>query len=837
MNNFDYKELLSYHRLKNMKFSEYVERFIENPEPYLHTSSMLVAEAIKHFGYQIVVRSGEPVLSFNIFKDLFSNGVNAVFGQEFSIKKIFDVIESISKDAGPNRGIILLGPPASGKTNIVDLLTLALEQYSKEKIVKLYSYFYQFTDPQDPNRVVEIRPSFMHNPILFFTTILHQDHGITRPRQKLLEYIASTKGNQKKLFIPTYYQHASLDKRSLDIIESLFQNSRNYGKSLFDILEEYIRVEEIEFANAQALGIANIDDMRKLSVTVQPADTREEAMRILSQHLPVKLASQYEGALVNANRGVLHIHDAFSSTTKEADYKPLLMLLGSGKISLESSQTSIDTVVVITTNLDDMEHFDKQLMSSKLLDRVEKVPVNYLRDAQSEIEILKRDMALIKEKYNVDPNLFRIAAYFSVMTRLLPPVKKELPESWSAEKKDLYYRITPEQKMFIYSCEVEDPINTIKKLPYWHPFRNEAFKLGIDLYNEKLLEKTILRRPHGIRLESTFVFTREELKLIDDAFMRELWNEHFLEEGKIGLSVRQLQNIMRNTIANSDGRKILVTSFLNELQKMMREGSTLHHWLSLHSGGASSNVEEIRSRKPIPTRMIGTVSFSEGDGDYGNFKDLVDVVQAIYFCILRFEIITATVDRNPEQIEYELRKYIQFCLLLQAIENKAFAHIMVPKFSFLDPSTGHKFDSPDYAYMESIEKILAPTQNIYEFRREVARKFFTLQSENHLELEENKSLITSRNDQLLGFFEREYHLLLSHRRVDETIDGDILTKIFFKMHTSADPFDKSNLETREFAEKILQNMTTRFGYPPTIALDTIIFAIRSHLIDFKNILN
>jgi hypothetical protein len=139
--------------------------------------------------------------------------------------------------------------------------------------------------------------------------------------------------------------------------------------------------------------------------------------------------------------------------------------------------------------------------------------------------------------------------------------------------------------------------------------------------------------------------------------------------------------------------------------------------------------------------------------------------------------------------------------------------------------------------MESIEKILAPTQNSYEFRREMARKFFNMQSEGKLELEENKSFLTSRKDQVLALFEREYHLFLSHRKVDESIDGDLLTKMFFKMHTHVNPFDKSDLETREFAEKILQNLTTRFGYPSTIALDSIIFAIRSRLIDFKNILN
>ncbi len=357
---FDLRNLLRYQRRKTMRFSEYVDQFIESPEKHLYTSSMLIAEAVRHFGCKIVIRGGEPVISYNIFKDIFSNGVNAVYGQEICIKRLVDVVESISKESGPNRGIVLLGPPASGKTNIIDLISLALEQYTKEESVKIYSFFYKFSDDEDPNHMVQVRSSFQHNPILLFTTILHQETGITKPRQKLFEYINRHRSLHDRIVIPTYYQNASLDKRNLDIIEALLINPRNKGKTLYDILEEYVRVEEIEFNNAQAQGISNIDSMAKLDIRVQPPGIRDESMRLLTQHLPSTVISRYHGALVSANRGLLHIHDAFADGTGES-YRPLLMLLGSGRVSLESSQTSVDTVVVITTNLEDMDKFDQEL--------------------------------------------------------------------------------------------------------------------------------------------------------------------------------------------------------------------------------------------------------------------------------------------------------------------------------------------------------------------------------------------------------------------------------------------------------------------------------------------
>ena len=62
-----------------------------------------------------MIRSGEPVISYNVFKDPFSNGINAVFGQEYCIKQVLDIIESADKEVGPNRGIILVGPPPQEK--------------------------------------------------------------------------------------------------------------------------------------------------------------------------------------------------------------------------------------------------------------------------------------------------------------------------------------------------------------------------------------------------------------------------------------------------------------------------------------------------------------------------------------------------------------------------------------------------------------------------------------------------------------------------------------------------------------------------------------------------
>lgn len=827
---FDYRAILGTERKTSLRFSEFMERFMAEPEALLKTSATMMLEAIRYFGLEIVIRSGEPCLRYKIFQDLFNNGISAVFGQEFCIKRIIDVIESVDKESGPKRGIVLVGPPASGKTNIVDLIARALEEYSKECTEKQYSFFFLLKNGE--GRELEIRSPLMPNPILLFPiTLQNKDGTVSRPRQEVLEHVKRLHGWERPLNISSYYQYATLDKRSLDMLEALRQNPRNEGKTLFEIIEEYVRVEEIEFSVARGKGIANLDDMRQLRVDVRPITLAEDDMRLLNDHFQGKVMYKYEGALLSSNRGLIHIHDAFSGEgphPDESEYKPLLMLLGSGKITMEFTQTPLDNTVLLTTNLEEMHRLDKQLTSSKLLDRIEKVPVNYLLDTISEMDILRRDKTNVRDKYDMDPNLIRVAAYYSVMTRLFPPIRSSFPGHWSAEKIELYRSISPEQKLFIYAAKSEDPVHTIRKLPPWHPFRNECHRLNIDLENEQTLAQLVVSHPEAQSLEECGLFSREQLNVIDDEFMRELHNERYPDEGRFGISIRQLQNIMRNTIANSDGRKVTVSIFLSQLEQMIKEGPDVHHWLTLDAPNRRSTR--------LHSRIVGNIKLAEGEGNFGDYRGLIRVVQGLYHATLKKHITVATVDRDPKRIEFDLRKYLQQALLDKALENKAFAHLIVPRYTYIDPESGEKVDRPDYAFMRSIEAILWEGNALETRRKQLAQKFLDLQASGDILLSGSKPVIASRDDNLIQCFSTEFTALLSHRRTAEDINPVDLRNAFFKRQSSMDEYRKCSARLHAQVDKIMSNMTSRFGYPDEIALDTIIYAIRKEVVDFGHLL-
>lgn len=825
------KELLGYQTVTTKRFSEFTDDLIKNPNDYLHTSSSLIADAIRYYGFDIVIRSGEPIISYNIFKDPFSTGINAVFGQEHCIKHVIDVIECSDNETGLNRGTVLVGPPASGKTNIVDLIIKALEEYTKENAVRIYTFFFKFEGNE--GRSVEIRSRFKHNPLLLIPDKLRTKSGETiRPRQIIFDQIKSYHAGKEEIKIPNFFQNADMDKRTFDIIECLTHSSKNRDKPLYDILEEYVRIEEFELSAAQAKGVANIDDTVRLRARTRRFEVGSDYLELLNEHLPGHTLYFYDGAIVDSNRGILHIHDAFGMGMGAADkdYKPLLMLLGSGKVSVESTQTSVDNTVIITTNIKEMESLDNQIDASKLLDRIEKIPVNYLLDANSEMDILIRDMKNMKEQYIVDPNLLRIASYYSVLTRLLAPNKEKFVNDWSESKRRLYNSITPEQKLFIYASQNEDPVKTIQDLPHWHPFQNEMLRFGLNKHQPKTFENQIIKHPHAINLRDSELFTNSQLKLIDDDFMRVLWNEHYPYEGRTGISFRQLQNIMRNTIANSDGHKIHVGIFLKQLLKVIEEGPKLHHWLKEKHPSKNLNTY-------IASRKIDHSIIPEGVGDYGDYGGLVSVVECIYYSILRKEITVCTVNRDPKQIEYDLRKYLQHALLFNAHKNKAFAHVVVPKYAFIDPISGQKIDQPDEEYMTTIEEILSKTKEIKITRNETTQKFLDLQTSNDLALEENKTLLTSRKDNFLQCFAKEYATLLSYRKADKEINSEHLFNAFF--HKKNDPiqFNLYSKKIQDFTQTIINSMCFRYSYCEESALDTIIFSLRKNIIKFDDILS
>lgn len=799
------EELLSYKHKRDISFSDYLDDVVKNPQPHLKLSTDIILDAIKSYGWKIKMRNGQPVISYNVFKDPFSRGLNAIHGQENCIKSVIDIIYSINKETGPNRGIVLVGPPASGKTNICDLITKAVEEYVKNGNIKLYTFAFKFDEK------VYIKTSFNHNPLLLFPTVLRTEKDVKNPRQEFFDIL---KEEHIDLHIPSFYKDATLDKKVMDILEGLMANPEHKDNTLYDILCKYVVISEFEYSLTQGRGISNIDNMNLLRSDIKKTTLHRKDVEAITKHLPDLDLYQYQGSLVSSNRGILHIHDAFdvaNETTLIQKYKPLLLLLGSGKINIESTQIPLDNITIMTTNLEEMENLEKYLTSVKLLDRIEKIPVNYLIDVNAEIDLLKRDIYGYKKDYDIDPNFFKIAAYFSVMSRLCPP---ETPkDEWTANKGIFYRSLRPDQKMVIYASKTHNIKNLLYNLPYWHPFCQEARQLGINLKNPESYEKNIEQHPDAVDLKECGLFKDKELEYIDDDLKNHLRKEHFPIEGNKGISTRQMQNIIRDVILKSDNRKITVSLFLDQLKGIIDESSYINAWIKM------------------------TKELAKSEHEYFEIEKLIDILESMYWEHLKKELTICITDRDPKSIELDLRKYLQFLMLHNARSNKKFEKLIIQKFSFIDSHSGQKIQDPDYSYMESIEDILIDrNRSVDDFRKSLSKRVLDAIHSKNIVLKVTGNIILSTDDNVMEFFVKEHKKLLSNSRTNDSVNTEQLKDAFFHKQNDKTAYKKCEPKIKEFCEKIINNMVVNFSYSKNTALEAILYAFRHKIINLSTII-
>jgi predicted Ser/Thr protein kinase len=555
--------------------------------------------------------------------------------------------------------------------------------------------------------------------------------------------------------------------------------------------------------------------MSMLKSEIKKTTLHRRDVEAVTKHLPNLDLYQYQGALVSSNRGILHIHDAFDVNNESAliqKYKPLLLLLGSGKINVESTQIPLDNVTLMTTNLEEMANLEKYLTSVKLLDRIEKIPINYLIDVNAEIDLLKRDIHGYKRDYDIDPNFFKIAAYFSVMSRLCPP--KEPKDEWVANKGIFYENLTPDQKMFIYASKTNNIEQLLYNLPYWHPFCTEARHLGIDLKKPDTYKDKIQQHPDAVDLKDCGLFKDKELGYIDEDLKDHLRREHYPKEGNKGISTRQMQNILRDVILKSDNRKITVSLFLDQLKGILEESSYINSWITI------------------------TKELASEDHDYFEIEKLINTLECLYWAHLNKELTISITDRDPKQIEYDLRKYLQHVLLHHAKSMTKLKKVLIEQFSYVDSNGGGKVTEPNYEYMESIESIL---HNKYinsteEFRKGISQRLLDGIHDKDIMLKSTGDIINSSDDNIIQMFIKEHKKLLSNARTNDSLNTDKLKDAFFHKQNNPEEYGKCSAKIKQMCEKVINNMKMNFGYSNDTALEAILYGFRHDIIKLSKII-
>ncbi|MBI4148212.1 hypothetical protein HY490_02885 [Candidatus Woesearchaeota archaeon] len=128
-------------------WQDYLADVFQRPSVHLRTAFQLMRDAIAYFGFeeQNDRLTGKTFRHYRIFDDPFMNHENRVIGQDLLLNsKLVDYVEAAARESQIERGIFVIGPPGTGKSNVVKNVINCLKQYTntKEGIVATVAFLF-----------------------------------------------------------------------------------------------------------------------------------------------------------------------------------------------------------------------------------------------------------------------------------------------------------------------------------------------------------------------------------------------------------------------------------------------------------------------------------------------------------------------------------------------------------------------------------------------------------------------------------------------------------------------------------------------------------------------
>ena len=347
-------------------FADYLAMVIENPS-IAKLSHARVRDAILAKGVD-TSPTGEPI--YRLFED-------HIFGLEEVLEKVVEYFEAASKGTETRKRILLLlGPPASGKSTIVALMKTALEEYSRTDEGAVYAIA-DCPMQEEPLHLVPhaIRPA------------LREQYGIEvegelNPRNR---YLLRTKYNGRMGDVP---------------------------------------VERVVFSEHEAVGIGYY------VATNQDADSALLVGSIDNDRLEgtrtevAGKAFRMDGEFNVANRGLIELVEMF-----KADKHLLTALLGLAQeqvIKMEKfGSIYAEEVIIGHSNEGDFNTFAVDEHSEALKDRIIAIQVPYNLRVHEEMKIYRKVTAWGEETgICIAPLAIQVASTYAVLSRLDQPTRQ-----------------------------------------------------------------------------------------------------------------------------------------------------------------------------------------------------------------------------------------------------------------------------------------------------------------------------------------------------------------------------------------------------------------------------
>ena len=350
-------------------FAEYLGMVIENPAAS-RLSHALVYDAITAGG-ESQASTGEP--AYRLFED-------KIFGLESALQSIVQYFAASARRMEVRKRILLLlGPPASGKSTIVDIIKNALEEYSRSDEGAVYA-IHGCPMQEEPLHLIprRLRPKLL------------EDHGV--------------------------YTEGDLCLRCRYVLRTEY-----LGK-----ISE-MPITRVTLSEQEAVGIGyylatnpNPTDSSLLVGSVDQSKLEGDRQEVAGR------AFRLDGELNVANRGLMEFVEIF-----KADKHMLTTLLGLAQeqvIKMEKfGSVYADEVVVGHSNEGDFATFTSDEHSEALKDRIIAINIPYNLRVTEEVKIYDKMLKTsVLHDTHLAPLTLPVVSVFAVLSRLEPPEKQGL---------------------------------------------------------------------------------------------------------------------------------------------------------------------------------------------------------------------------------------------------------------------------------------------------------------------------------------------------------------------------------------------------------------------------
>ena len=348
-------------------FSQYLEMAIANPA-LTRLSHALVNDSIKAAGVDDDL-NGEPI--YRLFE-------GQIFGLESALQRIVGYFEASAQRLEVRKRILLLlGPPASGKSSIIDIIKRGLEDHTKSDEGAVYT-IQGCPMQEDPLHLV---PTGLRHR-------LAEDHGL---------HIEGELCFHCRFLLERDYRG---DPSDVPITRVVFSESQARG------IGYYIANNPNPPDPSVLVGSYNTDKL--------DGDRKEVAAR----------AFRLDGELNVANRGIMEFVEIF-----KADRSLLTTLLSLAQeqlIKMEKfGSVYADEVIIGHSNQGDFNTFAQDESSEALKDRIIAIKIPYNLRVAEEVKILEKMLGQ-STVHNVDiaPLTMQVVSTFAILSRLEAPARQ-----------------------------------------------------------------------------------------------------------------------------------------------------------------------------------------------------------------------------------------------------------------------------------------------------------------------------------------------------------------------------------------------------------------------------